>query len=280
MNVTTPDTPDRSFWRQPLVHFLLAGAAIFVFNTLREGSETTATDRITVSAAQVERLATVWQQTWGRAPDDAELQALVRDYIKDEIYYREALKLGLDVNDAVIRQRLRQKMEFLTAGELTVNDIDETILQQFYEANAARYQRGPVFSFTQLYFSGTDNTRVQKALGTLLAGGSIDALGDPINLPTVMSQADESQITRTFGSEFYTRLNAIKPGVWSDAVISGFGRHLVKITHKKAPAVPALADIRASVINDWLAAQNVALKNDAYEKLRLGYDIKIEAPHE
>lgn len=278
------DTADgkRSLWRQPLLHFLLAGAAIFALNAVRGTPDSATSNRIVVTVAQVERIAGLWQRTWGRAPSEAELQALVRDHIREEVYYREALKLGLDVNDTVIRRRLRQKMEFLTTDDVAAAAPDDTALQAFYEQNAERYRKSPVFDFTQVYFSLEDaaDVRTRQALAALRRGASPDDFGDSIGLPRTMGRANEADIARTFGSAFYQALNALQPDAWSGPVASGFGQHLVKVTNKEAAHVPALDAIRTDVTNDWLAEQSAAARDKVYAVLRAGYEVEIEAPAE
>ena len=110
----TPSNTQKKFFTQPLLHFLLIGFLIFVFSAWRGDKVESRSENIIVSVSDVVRLASLWQQTWKRVPTEEELQALVRDHIKEEVYYREALALGLDINDTVIRRRLRQKMEFLS----------------------------------------------------------------------------------------------------------------------------------------------------------------------
>lgn len=266
------------FWRQPLVHFLVLGAAIFALNELRDPPEPAGSNRIVVTVAAVERMAGLWQKTWGRPPSEAELQALVRDYIKEEIYYREALRLGLDVNDTVIRRRLRQKMEFMTDTDAEALDPDAATLQAFYQGNANRYQKSPVFDFEQIYFSAENADRIAPALEALRSGAGSQSLGDPISLPAAMTGADESAIARTFGSAFYAGLQSLEPDAWSGPVTSGFGEHLVKISRKEPARQLTLDEARKSVENDWRAAQRIASLEAAFEGLRAGYEIEIEAP--
>ncbi|MDH3362310.1 MAG: peptidylprolyl isomerase [Gammaproteobacteria bacterium] len=266
------------FWRQPLVHFLVAGAAIFALNELRDPPEPAGSNRIVVTVAAVERMAGLWQKTWGRPPSESELQAQVRDYIKEEIYYREALRLGLDVNDTVIRRRLRQKMEFMTDTDAEVLDLDKATLQAFYEQNADRYRKSPVFDFEQIYFSAESADRIAPVMKALLSGTDSQSLGDPISLPALMTGADELAIARTFGSAFFAGLQSLEPNAWSGPVTSGFGQHLVKISRKEPARRLTLDEAFRSVENDWRAAQRIASLEAAFEKMRAGYEIEIEAP--
>lgn len=271
-------TGKQSLWRQPLVHFLVAGAAIFALNELRDPAETSGNNRVVVTVAAVERMAGLWQKTWGRPPSEAELQALVRDHIKEEIYYREALKLGLDVNDTVIRRRLRQKMEFLTNTDAETINPDATTLLAFYEENADRYRKSPLFDFEQIYFSGDDDDRIARALEALRSKADPRSLGDAIGLPPAMTRADEAGIARIFGSEFYAGLQALAPNAWSGPVTSGFGRHLVRITRKDPARRLTLEEARKTVENDWRAQERAASLDRAFQELRAGYEVEIEAP--
>lgn len=269
---------NRSLWRQPLVHFLVAGVAIFALNELRDPPEPAGSHRIVVTVAAVERMAGLWQKTWGRPPSEAELQALVRDYIKEEIYYREALRLGLDVNDTVIRRRLRQKMEFLTNSDAETLTPDDASLQAFYEQNAEKYRKSPVYDFEQVYFSNENVARIARALQALRSGTDSQSLGDPISLPAAITGADESGIARTFGSAFYAGLQSLEPNAWSGPVTSGFGQHIVRINRKDPARQLTLNEARKTVENDWRAAQRTAALDAAFQQLRAGYEIEIETP--
>src|SRR5689334_21727950 len=115
--------------REPLVHFLLLGGALFLI--FGRGQPETAGDnrQILVSKADINRLVFAFAQTWHRPPDVNELQAQINDYIREEVLYRTALKLGLDKDDMIIRRRLRQKMEF--TFEDTVRPPQEAVLRGF-----------------------------------------------------------------------------------------------------------------------------------------------------
>ena len=270
----------RPLWRQPLLHFLLAGAAIFALDGLRESADYADSDRIVVTVAQVERMAGLWHKTWGRPPSDAELQGLVRDHIKEEIYYREALKLGLDINDTVIRRRLRQKMEFLTADDTPPASADETTLQRYYERNADRYLRSPVFDFRQLYFAAANRADAERALQAIRDGADPQEFGEQISLPGAMADANQATIARTFGSAFYASLNQADTGEWVGPIESGFGQHLVRIDRKSAAHLPPLQEVRSIVETDWMAEQRIAAEDAAFQELRARYDVEIEVPDE
>jgi hypothetical protein len=120
--------------REPLLHFLVLGAGLFVLFGLVGTPSEAPKDRIMVSAAKIENLAQLFERIWRRPPTAAELDGLIEDHVKEEILYREALALGLDQDDTVIRRRLRQKMEFVSEDIATQAEPTEAELQAFLTA--------------------------------------------------------------------------------------------------------------------------------------------------
>ncbi|MCF6328841.1 MAG: peptidyl-prolyl cis-trans isomerase [Henriciella sp.] len=272
--------PRRAIWREPLLHFLLAGAVIFAVNAWRGPDTSRQSDKIIVTVNQVARMAVLWEKTWGRTPTEAELQGLVRDRIKEEVYYREALKLGLDINDTVIRRRLRQKMEFLALTDLEMSAPDPAVLRDWFENNAERYAIGPSFWFEQIYFEGYDSARIEAVRQSLKTGMAGDDNGDPISLPAQMQSANQAEISRIFGQAFYNGLLDLPMDQWSGPITSGFGQHLVRITAIQAASAPSFEDRRAQVQRDWLAQARLSTEQEKYETLRDKYTIEIESPGE
>src|SRR5262245_12825913 len=143
----------KAWLREPLLHFLVIGAALFGLYRLVGGAEQGPRE-IVVSEAQVEALAQNFSRTWMRPPTAAEVRGLVDDYVKEEIYYREAIALGLDRDDTVIRRRLRQKMEFVSDDVAATREPTEADLAAFLESNAESFADPPSLSFRQVFFSG------------------------------------------------------------------------------------------------------------------------------
>ncbi|HEV8199314.1 MAG TPA: hypothetical protein VGS03_04775 [Candidatus Polarisedimenticolia bacterium] len=104
------------FLREPLVHFLLLGALLFGVHALISG-EAPRRDVVVVTRGRIDGLVAQFAATHGRPPDTAERSGLIQDWVREEILCREAVALGLDREDAVIRDRLRQKMEFVSGGD-------------------------------------------------------------------------------------------------------------------------------------------------------------------
>ena len=268
---------------EPLVHFLIAGAAIFAFYVWRGDSVEAGDRQIIVRDAQVQRLANIWSQTWQRPPSVTELDGLIRDYIKEEVYYREAIRLGLDTDDAIIRRRLRAKMEFLSSAEAETMVASDTVLEAWLDRYPARYSADPLISFQSVYVSTTGgeaaaSLRAKALLAQLLGGAGSQGLGDPISLPRSLTNATTEMIDRQFGEAFAAKLVALPKGKWAGPIASGFGLHLVRVDAVSAVRPPELAEVRQRVENDWRSATRIARENQAYQVLLDGYDIKIERP--
>ncbi|MGD1935911.1 MAG: peptidyl-prolyl cis-trans isomerase [Candidatus Phaeomarinobacter sp.] len=266
-------------WREPLVHFLVAGALIFGFDAY-VGNEDERGDSIIVSVEQVERLTLLWERTWGRPPTDEELQGTVRDYIKDEVYYREALKLGLDVNDQVIRRRMRQKLEFFVVEESEDQVPEPSALRKWHATHIDRYQAPTVYSFDHVYFASLDEVRIEQALRDLEAGLDSMSLGDRISLPPSMTNATSASVAREFGDVFVDELGGLSSGEWSGPVTSGLGVHLVRLNTRKASRALTFDEARPQVERDWRAEARVTAEEAAYEAMRANYDVQIEADSE
>lgn len=264
------------FFREPLVHFLIAGVLIFAV----WGPATDVNDRrIVVSEGQVVRLATEWLQTWRRPPTPKELDGLIREHIKDEIYYREGRRLGLDTDDIIIRRRIRSKMEFFATSEAEQIAPNVAALQALLDKNPGRYATDAVYSFDQVYVSDQSDDAQPRAAALLLrlnAGQSVQ--GDPISLPRSMERASKSEVERQFGDEFARALREQPVGRWAGPVSSGFGLHLLRVRQVEATRVPKLADVRQQVENDWRNATRTQREARAYQALLDGYDIEIARP--
>lgn len=272
----------RDVMREPLVHFLLAGLAVFILFGLRGNDVDPASRTITITEARVAQLAANWAQTWQRPPTPSELDGLIRDDIKEEIYYREAKRLGLDENDLVIRRRLRSKMEFLARSEAENAQPDDQELQALLDRNPAKYALDARYSFDQIYLSANDEdatkARAKVIAAELAKGVDWTQLGDSISLPRTVDDQSRSDVARTFGEDFPAALGSLERERWSGPIASGFGLHLVRIRRVDLPQKPKLADVRQKVENDWRAETIRNREAKAYQALLDGYTIRIDKP--
>jgi peptidyl-prolyl cis-trans isomerase C len=268
--------------REPLVHFLAAGLAVFAFAALRDAPVDPASRTIIVSEKQVSRLVAQWQTAWGRTPTKREIDALIRDHIKEEVYYREAQRLGLDEDDPIIRRRLRAKMEDLGSAAAEQTVPTDATLQAWVDRHPARYASDPRYGFDQIYLGQIEGQALaERANGVqrqLRAGANWADFAEPISLPRSLDQMDRTAIARQFGDNFAGSLAGLSPGQWQGPVASGFGQHLVRVRGVTLSAPPLLRDVRRAAENDWRAATQTAREARAYQLLLDSYTIKIERP--
>ncbi len=267
----------RAALREPLLHFLLAGFAVFLLFQFRSEAVDPESRRIVISEEVARKLAARFEQSMQRAPNGAEMDGIIREHIREEVYYREGLRLGLDADDEVIRRRLRSKMEYLARAEAEAAMPDEKTLQRWLDRNAARYAADTRYSFDQI-FLGAETEQAAPILVSMRGGADWQSLGKAISLPKSVERADNSEILKQFGEEFAVALAGIEPGEWSNVIPSGYGFHLVRVRAQEAGRRPKLADIRQRVENDWRAATAADREAKAYQALLDGYSIKIEKP--
>jgi hypothetical protein len=276
----------RKLLREPLLHFLLIGIGLFLLFELLRGGDTGAPRDIVVTEARVEALAQSFATTWMRPPTPQEITGLVDDYIAEEIYYREAIAMGLDQDDTVIRRRLRQKMEFISEDAAAAAEPTDAQLQEFLAKHPEKFLEPAQLSFRQVYLNTEkrgEQARVQaeQLLTELQAGrgpADLAMAGDPTLLPPDMQSASPQLIANTFGSDFAAQVEEAPVGQWSGPLQSGFGLHLVRVDERIAGALPAFDQIRPIVLREYQAEQRTLSNRKFLDSLRAKYDIRIEGP--
>ena len=228
----------KTLLREPLLHFFLIGAALFwLYGVLQTGTAPK-DDTIIITTGQIKSLRDNFERVWSRPASEEELAGLVQDYIWEEILYRDALALGLDQNDIVIRRRLRQKMEFLSEEILQKYTPSDQELQTFFKQNQNLYDIEPSFTFTQVYLNPEKHGKaleeeIQKLL-TQLKEGKTSELGDPILIDQEYEQSPYSEVVGLFGKPFADELQELPKGVWKGPIHSGYGVHVVQLQDKQA----------------------------------------------
>lgn len=268
--------------REPLVHFFLLAALIFAAHGLLAQDRQSADDRISVTRAKIEQLAGIFARTWQRPPSADELKGLIDDYVTEEIYVREAMRLGIDKDDAVIRRRLRLKMEFITAAEAEAVVPTEDQLNDYLEAHADRFRRAREAAFEQVFINpqrrGAAARADADAMLLQLNSATSDAaqMGDATLLPASLSLTGEQDIAAIFGEDFSRAIFELTPGTWQGPVASGFGLHLVRVSERKAGALPPLAEVRQQVSREWTNTRRLEAERQRLEALLEQYKVTIE----
>ena len=270
----------RTLLREPLVHFLILGAALFLVFDLGGDTDQPGERRIVVTAGQVEQLAAQFSRTWLRPPTPSELDGLVERYVRSEIYYREALAMGLGQDDPYVRNRLALKLEVLLDDLSAEAEPTDAELVRFLHDHVERFAEPARLSFRQVYLSpdrDPDPTaEAQRLLELLRSGADPDGLGDVSMLLTGLESATPEEIARQFGEDFAEALVELQPGGWVGPVRSAFGTHLVRLSQRQPARRPALAEIRDAVLAEWRDQRRREAKEQAYQRLRERYEVVME----
>jgi peptidyl-prolyl cis-trans isomerase C len=278
----------KKLFREPLLHFLLIGAMLFGLHALlqpRKPEEVPSARRIVISQGDLERLRLTWQMQWQRPPTAEEWQGLVEAHIREEVLYREALALGLDRNDTIVRRRLAQKFEFLTQDLAASRPPTDAELASFFEQHRERYRVATRLSFSHVYFNpdrrGPAVERdVQEALARLLAGTAHEAaeLGDPFLLDHELWRRTTGEVEQMFGRAFAEAVVNVVPGTWQGPIASGYGWHLVRVDERAAARLPDLAEVQNQVQRDWADAQRRMANEEVFARVRSRYEVVIQEP--
>lgn len=273
----------KSLLKEPLLHFLTIGAAFFALYLYLNPGEMSADDRIVVSPERIEQLAGNFRQTWQRPPTRDELDALVNDFVVEEILYRQALAMGIDKNDTVIRRRLRQKMEFYTDDVADRVSPDRERLAQYLADNTERYRQPARVSLEQVYLRNDMpreqlDQRIDEVTAQLAADEAVES--DSAMIPRHFESVSGRELDRTFGGGFTRSLADLPVGDWQGPVTSGLGVHFVRIRDFQPARTPALEDVMAEVERDWRNEHTQTLRRQVHERLREDYDVVIRWPED
>ena len=270
--------------REPLVHFLVLGVALFGVYRLSIG-RSTGSDRIVVSSGKVQNLVETFRMTWQRPPTPEELQGLIADFIKEEVLVREARQAGLDQDDPVVRRRLRTRMEILSDDTAAIRPPTDGQLEAYLARHRDAFQVEGRTTFVQVYLSPerrgarleTDLRRTRELL--VRAGPAADAarLSDSVMLDTRYDALSDRDVVRIFGEDFARGLATAPLGRWSEPLRSGYGAHLVRVT-ERIPGRPAqLEEVREAVQREWLAEETARAREASYQTLLHKYQVTLEA---
>jgi len=275
----------KALLKEPLLHFLLLGAALFIaYGLISKPGSNRAPGEITVTVGQIEHLVTGFAKTWQRPPTDAELKGLIDDWVREEIATREAMALGMDKGDTVIRRRLRQKLEFVSDDIAAQTEPTDADLNAYLQAHPESFRVEPAFTFSQVYLDpakhganlGRDSAQLLARLKQADAKADTSALGDSLLLEHAFQSAPTSEVAKQFGEEFAAKLDALSPGEWQGPIESGYGAHLVLIRQRTEGRKPALADVRGAVRREWANARRLEENQKFYEGLSKRYIVIIE----
>jgi hypothetical protein len=269
--------------REPLIHFVLLGGLIFTASSWRNREAPAEEGRpaIGISADTIAWLGEGFAKQWHRSPDEQELRGLVDDHVREEVLYREALAMGLDRNDTIVRRRMAQKVQFLGEDLTGAVPLDEGSLQRYFAEHAARYAPPVRTSFRHVFFSkerrgATLEAEARVALSALAEGGDEMALGDPFLREHEFVAADEREIAGALGDDFAARLSTLPTGKWQGPVASAYGVHLVLVVAREEAPPISFESVRDAVARDLSEERRITGNHEFVEKLKARYRILVD----
>lgn len=278
----------KRFWQEPLVQFLLLGTALFALYSFFTGDEGPgeADYEIYLTPDELLQMTVYFESQWKRPPNLEEFGRLLENRVEEEILYREALAMGLDQDDTIVRRRMAQKMKFLAEDVAAARDpgIDE--LRQWFAEHSRMFAMPGRISFRQIYFSpdqrGAQAREAAEIALAKLAGQPIDApvvadLGDSIMLQDYFGDRSVETLAQEFGPAFAQEVRRLPAGSWQGPVESGLGWHLVFIDFLEPGRLPDFSEVEPEVRNAWLAEQKENAYRKAYEEMRARYTILLPA---
>jgi hypothetical protein len=266
------------------VHFIALGALLFtLFHFVGNRSEPQHRD-IVVTSGKIDQMVTIFSRTWQRPPTAQELDGLIEDHVREEVLYREAMAMGLDKDDTIVRRRLRQKFEFLMEDVGTVQEPTDRDLQAWLVQNPDKFRREPKYSFLQVYLNlsrrgddaSADATKLLTRLNNTDEKVDASELGDPTLLPFEFPLSSADVIAQVFGSQFAQQLQKLETGRWYGPLQSSYGLNLVYVRERTEGKLKSLEEVRDQARYEWMTARQNELIETTYRKLRQKYAIVVE----
>ncbi len=268
--------------RDPLIHFLAIGALLFALFVWR-GSDEPAPETIRIGPVLIEQAVRSATLLEGRDLSAAELEAIVAPIVRDEIYYREALALGLDVDDDEVRRRLIEKLQYLTENLADPAPPDEAELRNFYRDNPARFEQPAAATFDQIFFSPAQRgdgiaDDIDAALTALAAGAPAAEYGDPTPLESRLTAAASERVRILFGEAMAQAVFSAPLDIWQGPFRSDFGLHLFRVIDRTSARVPAFDEIPDTVEAVYTQLRREQTNEAAFAEIRDRYDVVIDWP--
>jgi peptidyl-prolyl cis-trans isomerase C len=286
-NFTAPQSSRlRRFLREPLLHFLLIGAALFaIYHRLNPNvTNTDSSHRIVLTNDDLHQLEITWMAQWRRPPTEDEMRRLIEDNVREEVLYREALALGFDRGDTIVRRRMAQKMEFLSDDVSALREPTLDELKSWYAQNGSIFSHAARISFRHIYFSpdkrgSQAQTAAESAFQKIANKGDATEQvpsGDRFMFQDYYRDSTADQVANIFGNQFADAVLKIEPGAWSDPIASGYGWHLVWVDSITPRRVPQFEEVDlAQIKSQWMSAQRIETKRDLFKAMRARYQVVL-----
>jgi len=270
--------------REPFIHFVLLGATIFVAYHFLSARVDNQPGKILITQGDVTSMMIGFSRTWQRPPTREELDGLIRDRVREEVYYREAVAMGLDRDDPIIRRRLQQKLAFVTDDVAAVAEPTNAELADYLKTHAASFGVDRRVTFSQVYLDpNKQGEHLASNANELLTqlrqqgrGADLSSLGDPFLLEHRFLATPDMEIAKQFGGKFAAKVANAPIGQWFGPVESGYGTHLVFVEERTEGRQPELADVRDAVRREWTNTRRLESNEKFFQNLLKHYEVVIE----
>lgn len=265
----------RRAFRSPIARFALIGSVIFALH-----ARLSPTPDLIVSRAFMDALGADYQKRTGAPPSDAEEREMIARFVEEEVLQREALALGLDRGDVIIRRRLAQKMELTLRALVHVAEPTDADLAARLAAEPARWSVPSQISFEHVFVARRPHRDLSREAEDILialrAGAAPDALGDPFLRGRAFLRKTDAEVEATFGPGFARSITSIPPGAWAGPFVSSFGHHLVRVLERAEPRPHTLDEVRPRVREALLNERRDAAYRAEIDRLRAKRRVIIE----
>jgi len=276
--------------REPLLHFMVLGAVLFVgYAYLKPDTKAESSYEIALTLEELAQLQMLYEAQWRRSPTPEEFSAMVENKVRQEVLYREALAMGLDKNDEIVKRRMAQKMQFIAEDLAAAQEPGTEELRAWYAENSDKFSMPKRLSFRHLYFS-PDSRGAQAyddAVSSLaklddqpVDSQLADTLADRLMYQDYYADQTSISLAKEFGPQFAVAVAELTPGSWQGPIESGFGWHLVHVDSLVPGRVPAFEEIERDVKTAWLGVQKEIAWRKAYKEMRAKYAVLLPAPPE
>lgn len=272
--------------KEPLFHFLVVGAGLFLLYAMTANEPKNEETRIEINTVRADRMVTLWEKRWNRPPTQEEFNGLTAQYINEEVLYREALAMGLDSDDPVVRRRMAQKVKFISNDIIIIDTPSDAVLQSYLDVHASRYQLSGKVTFQHIYFNpAKHDANMEEEAKVLLVkllqdnnGIDMQSVGDSFLHGTAFKALKVFEINRLLGKDFTKKLFEQPVGKWTGPLVSGYGLHLVYIDSKTASKTASLEVAKQSVLEDWTTDERKKVNDTFISNLLKQYDVVVSKP--
>ena len=274
--------------KQPVIQFMLIGLIMFLVNTFiiqAKSSDDEDEYKVYLTSGDVNSMREMWTSQWNRPPTKMELQGMINQRVEETILFREAVKIGLNKNDNIIRQRMSQKLEFLSGDLVKPDSATAQEVQDYFELNIEKYTTPENITLTQLFVNPKIhgdllekevNTRLSKLSGMDASSPKVSSYGDQFSLQTYFPDKPQMELAKLFGTEFAVKVFELETGKWVGPVNSQYGAHLVFVTYKNPAVAPEFETVQEMVAEDLQRERQIALNNLYIDGILSRYEVIVE----